>query len=538
MRLFPHRPEISLKGKLFGYMLALVSLLLAVLLTGLFLLDSFTNTRAKLSGALDMQLLVYEKEVSNQTDGLAAMGIDLSKRLSDRLSACLETDGLSFSALAGSQERIEEIEQALFDPLCQYIRQADCSGAFVILNTTVSRAEADTGRSRSGLYLQKSGVALQSSDLLLYRGNAEIGKSGGAMPHRKWRLEFDADNFPDFRTICQNGEALPENSYRYSDLITLPGTSEQVMLLSVPLVGGDHTVYGLCGFEISESYFKQIHAQPTQLAHLTCILTSADGDVYRTANAMNCGVLGGYYSAPREDLTVSKNDNGFLTLSGRNGAYVGVAKTICLSPENPEYVLLSMIPKQDYDRIVTKSRVQVHLLIALTVFLAISCCMFFSRRFLSPLLKALEQIRQQKFEEESRIPEINDLLEFLALQDKRHDDELSELIAQRRMEERAVSGLQLEIEQLTGEKRENVDPDRYRIFRENLSMLTPREREVFDLYMDGHHAREIRTLLHISENTLKYHNRNLYSKLGISTRKELLQFSVILRHEQERGDAT
>ena len=111
------------------------------------------------------------------------------------------------------------------------------------------------------------------------------------------------------------------------------------------------------------------------------------------------------------------------------------------------------------------------------------------------------------------------------------------MIEQQHNAEQTLSDLQLEIEQLTGEKRENVDPDRYAIFRESLSMLTPKEREVFDLYMDGHNAKEIQTLLIISENTLKYHNRNLYSKLGISTRKELLQFSVILRHEQERENA-
>lgn len=537
--LFPlHRPELPLRHKLFGYMLVLVSLLLAVLLAGLFLLGSFTDGKSRLSKTLEMQLSVFEKEISAQTDGLAAAGIVLSGQLSERIGDSLAKDGLTFSQLEGSQDKIEEVEKDLFEPLRQALRQADCSGAFLILNTSVSRQSAGGGLSRSGLYLQKSGVASQSSELLLYRGNAEIGKSGGAMPHRKWRLEFRADKFPDFAAICQSGATTPESGYRFSRPITLPGTSESVMLLSVPLTGADGTIYGTCGFEISESYFKQIHAQPTQLSHLTCVLTDAGGGVYHTADAMSCGVLGGYYAAPKEDLTAAENDYGFLTLTGQSDSYVGAAKEIRLSPNNPDFVLLAMTPKQDYDRSVRKSLVQKSILIALTVLLAIGCCMFFSRRFLSPLLKALEQIRRQTSGEKSGIPEINDLLEFLEEQDRLRDAELSTLIGRQRKAEQEARGLRLEIEQLTGEKRESADPDRYAVFRENLSALTPKEREVFDLYADGRNAKEIQSLLSITENTLKYHNRNLYSKLGISTRRELLQFTVMLRHDQEREDAT
>ena len=35
--------------------------------------------------------------------------------------------------------------------------------------------------------------------------------------------------------------------------------------------------------------------------------------------------------------------------------------------------------------------------------------------------------------------------------------------------------------------------------------------------------------LSINENTLKYHNRNIYSKLGVSSRRQLLEFAADIK---------
>ena len=39
--------------------------------------------------------------------------------------------------------------------------------------------------------------------------------------------------------------------------------------------------------------------------------------------------------------------------------------------------------------------------------------------------------------------------------------------------------------------------------------------------------------LGITENTLKYHNKNIYSKLGISSRKQLLRFATLKEHQDK-----
>lgn len=58
-----------------------------------------------------------------------------------------------------------------------------------------------------------------------------------------------------------------------------------------------------------------------------------------------------------------------------------------------------------------------------------------------------------------------------------------------------------------------------------LYTLTPAESHIYKLYIEGKKTREVMDELNITENTLKFHNRNLYSKLGVATRKELVEVS-------------
>lgn len=65
--------------------------------------------------------------------------------------------------------------------------------------------------------------------------------------------------------------------------------------------------------------------------------------------------------------------------------------------------------------------------------------------------------------------------------------------------------------------------------------MTKKEREIFDLYTQGLSTKEIIARQQISENTLKYHNKNIYSKLGVKSRKELLQYITLRENSQEKN---
>lgn len=61
------------------------------------------------------------------------------------------------------------------------------------------------------------------------------------------------------------------------------------------------------------------------------------------------------------------------------------------------------------------------------------------------------------------------------------------------------------------------------LFLMGLAELTPTERTIYEAYIIGTSTKEIMQALNIKENTLKYHNKNLYGKLGVSSRKQLME---------------
>jgi len=69
--------------------------------------------------------------------------------------------------------------------------------------------------------------------------------------------------------------------------------------------------------------------------------------------------------------------------------------------------------------------------------------------------------------------------------------------------------------------------ERRNYFAEHLYLLTKTEKRVYDFYLEDKTTKEIMKAMDITENTLKYHNKNIYSKLGVSSRKQLKE---IARH--------
>ena len=69
----------------------------------------------------------------------------------------------------------------------------------------------------------------------------------------------------------------------------------------------------------------------------------------------------------------------------------------------------------------------------------------------------------------------------------------------------------------------NDDPAQYESFLNGLRELTPTERTIYNYYIEGKNTSQIMIALNIKENTLKFHNKNIYGKLSVSSRKQLLE---------------
>jgi len=522
----PH-PKRTLKRKLFGYMLLLTVLLLLTLFTGLFLFGRFHSIEQDTYDALDIQMDSFEKDVSTYFDHLAAAGVQLSEQMGLFLDSYLAEYQLQFSDLTDSADHLEAVQEILLEPLRQKMLREDCSGIFVLLDATVNSALPYADTSRAGLYLQINGYDTVGENVLLYRGPAALAKQHGMMPHRKWRLEFNTELFPNFSEIMALSGLPAKDGYFLTDLCALPGTSEQVLLLVVPMTGADGTFYGLCGMEVSASYFMTYHAQPTRIQHLTCLLAPG-ADVLHAEKGLSCGISGGYYRAPKGTLTAESIGGGLLCFHGDTAPYIGVTRTLSLSPNNAPFVLAAMMLKTDYDQALRKSTLQNILLWLLILFFAVNCCLIFSRRFLTPILKGLEQLKSDA-RAQSNIPEIDDLFAFLSEKDREYEEALRTLTLEKQQAQSQYEQAQTEISRLSYRMKQEVDPDDYQYFLNGLHDLTPTERKVFDLYFDGRSAKEILEILQIKENTLKFHNKGIYSKLGVNSRKQLLQYAALMK---------
>ena len=83
----------------------------------------------------------------------------------------------------------------------------------------------------------------------------------------------------------------------------------------------------------------------------------------------------------------------------------------------------------------------------------------------------------------------------------------------------------LEAQTTTGE----INTEALETFTKGIARLTPTEKAIFDAYISRATSKEIMALMNIKENTLKFHNRNIYGKLGVSSKKELVDIYCQLK---------
>lgn len=65
-------------------------------------------------------------------------------------------------------------------------------------------------------------------------------------------------------------------------------------------------------------------------------------------------------------------------------------------------------------------------------------------------------------------------------------------------------------------------------FTDNVSSLTPAERRIVLYYLNGYEISDIPDLDGITINTVRKHNKNIYRKLQISSREELMMYLDVL----------
>lgn len=523
----------SMRKKLFRYMFILATVLLLIFTVFLYLFGQFTTTEDKISNILSLQTEFFYREMTAYYNDITLRGARLSEKTTQFTEQYFRDQNITFKDIENSFAHIDKLQDNYIDLLKEELLKVNCSGAFILLNVS----QTGKSNSRAGIYINKDFFGTTDNEsMLLFRGNVKTAMNKGIMPHRKWHMEFNLGDFPNFGEVLLDNTEPIEKASHICDIITLPGTSERAMIIALPIRGENGIVYGICGFEVSESIFKAIHAQPTTLQHIICIFSRSDDNIINIKEGLVCGTKNGYFVAPKENLKITSLKNGFVALKNKYGAYIGMTRKTTLYSEKVPYSITVMMPYLDYSKLETKNTLQLILIVLLSVLSILSLSLYFSKKFIIPIIQSLDKIKQseklQNNKTQSGIFEIDDLFAFLSKKDDEYKKSIDELSERNEHSQNEIKRIQTENKRLIKEHKNIITQDDYDYFCSGIRNLTPKERKIFELYLEGKTVQEIMQIMGVKESTLKYHNGNIYSKLGVSSKKQLLNFaSIYIKNE-------
>lgn len=520
---------ISMRIKLFLTLITLVITMFLGVLVVLMITGTFSTGVREAQGEIKNQLTHISQDIEAQYGQLSIQAVELSRGLSSSIQKKLTQRGLTTEDLQEHPEVLEEILLGEYDRCIFALQRSKSSGVFVILDATVNPSLDNSENSRAGLYIKNNEPNILNSsapNILILRGFSSIGRQNSITLHSQWRMEFDVSNAPYFKLPMEkarNSKLPLTRLYYWNPSISLPGTSEEVMLCSIPLIGSDGNVFGVCGFEISSMLFKLSHMPDNSIyRRIFCILAPCKGDTMNTDEAF---FAGGYsvskITEDNQKLAIKRGKT-LCSYNQDNGRqFVGLHNVINMYPKDSAFnkevwTAALVMPREDIVSSIIKLNMQMTLLFILLLLFGIVISYYLSRRYIRPITKSIDIIKSNNYSEvlKTNIYEIDDLMEFLS---SHRDENKAKEEPQEKPEE--------------SNKIKRLPNSLFDEFEKNTKTLSPAERAVFNLYVEGYTAKEITGILGLSINTIKTHNKRIYMKLNVTSREELLLYVNMLKEE-------
>ena len=498
---------ISLERRLFLYWLIMVLAVMAAIFVVLIVAGVFSNDARKLGGTLSVQQKNTTMTFNKLIDTLNAQNLALSEQITREVADILETEERTFKDLDNNPELITRIEERMCFYLQTIVRSRSCSGAYFILDATTNTEAPGADRSRMGLYLRSGNVGtdgMANQYITFFRGVADVARKENIQMHNRWNLEFDIDNVPGYEILMGfDGRRILDCCY-LSNRVTLSGTWEQVVLLSVPVVL-EGKVRGVCGVELSELFFNLVFpAVESSYGNMVTVVAPIADKRLLLDGAISGKTDGTYFTT--DGTLLIKNGEHYNTYSDGSRTYFGNHIVIPKAVDGrSDLTLVTLVPEISYQSSVAKNRT--FWLCGGLGFLVLMllAAMFLTRRFMLPIQKQIRALKDQKEPQEksnSGIIEIDELLAYMYARQAKPDEE---------------SKMPPGMEELFFD------------FARRVETLTPMERTVLQYYINGFSVNEIAEKEFISLSTVRKHNSNINRKLGVSTREELLLYIDMFR---------
>ena len=531
--------SLSLRKRFLLYIVSAVATFLALAMVLLNLFGFINSANVQIMRDLDAWLANSADSIEQDCDELAACAISFSHQLESLIQDFLIEQQLQFDDLQDNTQALTDLQQELYDTVYLNMQVAPASGTFYILNTTVN-STSETPLF-NGIYLKYVNLSSENTvnnSFALYRGSYSTGKNNNLTFHSGWNNENHTDFFDDCESVFSEGV-----HYALSTVSEIPDTWENARYIYVPLRDRQDRIIGVCGFEISNLLFRLSNkTEDPRWGQLICGLIDQQQGSYR-----------GQFSSNRYQ------NNTLQIVSKKNYAQfdfgaedcVGATQEIFLGKDT--FTVAVMMPMAQYQKFVRNGQLQNAMIFLILGIVALASCVIMSHRYVSPILKRIEQVKANEIDgDPTNIREIEDLFAYLAARDEAYEARLEELEKERQAAEanatqtqkdyqtalRQLDLVQGELEQLAAAQHREIVLEEYEYFLCNLGTLTATEYKVYELYLAGKNAKQIAEILGISENTLKYHNKNIYSKLGISSRKQMLRFAALKQHQDAHAQTT
>jgi DNA-binding CsgD family transcriptional regulator len=489
---------------------------------------------------MDAKMEQLQDSVSDDYSKLSLRGVALAGTLSANIHAWAQGRGVSEREIAANPESLEALLSEQTGSLLAALDNNACSGVFLILDATVNPASENAADSRAGIFFKRTepNNITVSSKIHCLRGPASVARANGIELMGQWEMEFDVSEAPFYEKTLnaarENGGADLSRLYYWSERYLMNGNSEHVMLLCVPLVARDGTVYGLCGMEVSAMLFKRMYTpNNARFPRVFSALAPAVGDGGGSGGIdTGAGFVAGnsYLTSRTNGLLVP--DEGINSLDAYRdrdgGVYIGRTATLRLYPtgsafENEIWALSLLVPEAEWNANPHQNNSLLYGAVIALLIASLLAAVWISRRYIRPLVSALEMIQSDSptAAPKTQIAEIDDLLKYLAAQDevrKALDEEKNSLAAELDRARRQ-----------TVEGNSRSDSESFGRFLRNLKTLTTTEEAVLGLYLKELSAQQIADELFVSINTVRFHNRNIYAKLGVSGLSELKVYLKMMR---------
>lgn len=519
---------VSLRLRLFAFLLLFILILMLAILLFLYASGVLSVGLTESRGFLENELAHISAGVETSHGILAVEGVTLSRRLSEQAERELAAQGVEPSALKQNPQVLEEVLRNCIDLMLAALEKNSASAVFLVLDATVNPDLPDAEHSRAGLFIRNmepNALNRSAPSIHFMRGPIALAWERSMWVLPQWSMEFrvePGDFF--FTTLEQAAQPLDiSRLYYWNPAQALAGDYEDALLLCVPLLAADGTALGICGFEMNSMLFKlqnlpnnnEFHRAFSLMAPLAADQLDASRALFASSHSTRASLSG--------RMSMSEQRSGLsLFVASDETPYVGVYRRLNMYPRNAvhgeqQWALAVMLPESDLTEYMMARSFDTLLLLATLLLLGLAVAIWISHRYLAPILAALDRIKMQSWSDHERthIREIDDLIEYLSEQDARRE------------EATVPNGTADQAK----DDRENEPSQLFEQFVANIHTLSPAERAVFNLYVEGYTAKEIAEILFLSINTIKTHNRRIYQKLNISSRKELMVYVAMMKEK-------